>query len=167
MKHIFIAIFIFTVLSLAFCTKLNAQRSKTAEPTPKKLSYPNTPTAIYDELIDCYLESLNETDSQRRRELIKQIWTENGIFAYPEQEVKGFAEIETDVERVQKQYLGAKVRRVSKIEVVRENYIRFNWEFGQPGEKPIITGVDFAVMTGGKLQLVVGFFDFAPDRANK
>ncbi|MEP6902751.1 MAG: hypothetical protein ABJA66_13450 [Actinomycetota bacterium] len=167
MKQIIIAIFIFAVILLAFSPKSNAQKTKPTEMLPNKFSETNSPTSKYEELIDCYLESLNETGSQRRSELIKAIWTENGIFAYPEREVKGFSEIESDVEHVQKQYPGAKVRRVSRIEIVHNNYVRFNWEFGQPGEKPIIAGVDFAVIVGEKLQLVVGFFDTVPDQRKK
>jgi hypothetical protein len=164
MKKTFMAIFTVILILTALGVAGYAQQTKTAERLPKT----QTSGQTYEELIDRYFESLNETDGPRRRALIRQIWTENGVFAYPEQEVKGFAEIAADVEDVQKKYPGALVRRQSKLEVVHENYIRFTWEFGEPGAKPIITGVDFAVVAGGKLQLVVGFFDFvAPNPVKK
>jgi hypothetical protein len=164
MKKTFIAIFCGILILTTSGVAVFAQQTKTATCSPKT----RTSGQTYEELIDRYFDSLNETDGPRRRGLIKQVWTETGVFAYPGQEVKGFAEIDADVEQVQKKYPGALVCRAGKIEVVHDNYVRFNWEFGEPGAKPIITGIDFAVVTGGKLQLVVGFFDFvAPNPAKK
>jgi hypothetical protein len=94
-------------------------------------------------------------------ELIKQVWTEDAVqFVYPGNEDKGLAAINTTGEKVQKENPGATIRRTSKIELVRENYIRFNREFGKPGKEPYVGGVDYAVIVGGKLRMVVGFFDF-------
>jgi len=152
MKRTFIAIIMFAVILTALGENSFAQRKIANQ------------TKSYEELIDKYFESLNETDAKRRRALVEQVWTESGVFVYPGQEVKGFASISSDVERVQKQYPGALVCRESRIEVVHDNYIRFTWEFGAPGKKPLITGVDFAVISpDGKLQLVVGFFDTMPN----
>jgi len=167
MKQIFMVLCILIVISTTSGRNVNAQQTKTAEPVQTILSDNKKGAKNYEELIDRYFESLNETDAKRRSALINQVWTETGIFAYPGQEVKGFAEIDRDVEQVQKKYPGAIVCRESKIEVVHDNYIRFTWEFGKPGEKPIITGVDFAVIVDGKLQLVVGFFDFMAETTTK
>jgi hypothetical protein len=118
-------------------------------------------TSEFDQLIDRYFESLNERDAKRRGELIKQVWTEDAVqFVYPGNEDKGLAAIDATGEKVQRENPGAIIRRTSKIELVRDNYIRFNWEFGVPGRKPYVGGVDYAVIVGGKLRMVVGFFDY-------
>src|SRR5262245_35627924 len=130
MKQIFITLCILIVISTTPGRNINAQQTKTTETVSRTLSENNKGTKNYEELIDRYFESLNETDAKRRRSLIRQIWIPTGVFAYPGQEVKGFTEIDSDVEQVQKKYPGAIVCRESKIEVVHDNYIRFTWEFG-------------------------------------
>jgi len=167
MKRTFITFFMLAVISMAFGLKLHAQQTKTVERLPKAKTINSGQSIIHDKLIDRYFESLNETDEKRRRELIEQAWTENGIFVYPGSEIKGRAAISADALKVQKMYPGATVRRTSKVEVLENNYIRFNWEFGQPGGETLIKGVDFAVIADEKLQLVVGFFDFIRDTAKQ
>ena len=167
MKRFLIALFVVAVISMALGARLNAQQTRLIERLSRTQPEDGNQTVNYETLIDRYFESLNETGGQRRRELIKQTWTENGTFAYPGQEVKGLAAIDADVESVQKKYPGAKVRRTSKVEVIKNNYVRFNWDFAVPGGETLIRGVDFAVIAGGKLVLVVGFFDYVRDAAKK
>lgn len=118
-------------------------------------------TTDYDQLIERYFESLNETDAKRRMDLIKQVWTEDAIqYIYQGKEDKGYAEIDSTGGKVLKENPGAKIRRTSKIEVLRDNYIRFSWEFGKPGKEPYVGGVDYCAIINGKLRLVIGFFDY-------
>jgi len=147
MKQIVLAFFL---ISIVFGVKSNAQQTKPTE----RLA------VNYDELIDRYIDSLNETDGKRRRELIEQVWTKTGVFSYPQTEVKGHNAIDVDVQKVQKQYPKAKVRRVSEIETIENKYVRFKWEFGEPNGDVLINGWDFVVIVDGKLDLVVGFFDY-------
>jgi len=148
MRKTMIKIFLLAAFLTTWSVAVNAQQT-----TAKQ-------TAEFDQLIDRYFDSLNETDGKRRMELTKQVWAENAIqYVFPDNEDKGYAEISRRSEKVQKQNPGAAIRRTSKIELVRDNYIRFNWEFGKPGSEPIVSGVDFAIVVDGKLRLVTGFFD--------
>ncbi len=160
MKQTFIA-FCFLVL-IALSTTASAQQTRILS---GKLSPNNTKMNNIEELIDRYFDSLNETDDKRRRELTKQVWAEKGKFGTPYGEVEGHEAINALVEKVQKQFPGAKVRRTSKIDGFG-NYLRWSFTLSEADGKPILGGVDFAISADGKLQFVMGFFDFAPSPAN-
>lgn len=114
-----------------------------------------------NELIDKYFKSLNETNGNRRRELIKQIWAEDGKFASPFAEVNGHEAIDAKIQETQKQLPeGTLIKRTSDIEFLHNNF-RLSFEAQKDGEA-FIGGVDFGIVADGKLQLMVGFFDFAP-----
>ncbi len=116
-----------------------------------------------EELIDRYFDSLNETGSKRRRDLTGQVWAERGKFGTPYGEVEGHDAIVALVEGVQKRFPNSRVRRTSKIDGFG-NYLRWSFVLSQADGKPIIGGVDFGIVVDGKLQLVMGFFDFAPNQ---
>src|SRR5215204_110905 len=160
MKQTFIA-FCFLVL-IALSTTASAQQTRILS---GKLSPNNTKMNNIEELIDRYFDSLNETDDKRRRELTQQVWAEKGKFGTPYGEVEGHEAINALVEKVQKQFPGAKVRRTSKIDGFG-NYLRWSFTLSEADGKPILGGVDFAISADGKLQFVMGFFDFAPSPAN-
>ena len=98
-------------------------------------------------------------------EIVEVVWHKDGIFAYPGTEVKGFSAINSDAFKVQKRYPKAIVKRVGDIDIIENKYIRFNWEFGVPGEEPLIKGFDFGHMVDGRLKLVVGYFDYIREKA--
>lgn len=157
MKQTLIAFCFFAVVIMTLSITANAQQ------TNAKQSSGNT---NIEELVDRYFDSLNETDNKRRRELTKQVWAEKGKFGTPYSEVEGHDAIDALVAGVQKQFPNAIVRRTSKIDGFG-NYLRWSFTLSQPDGKPILSGVDFAIIADGKLQLVMGFFDFAPNLANK
>ncbi len=116
-----------------------------------------------ERLIDKYFNSLNETNDQRRRRLIEEVWAENGKFASPVGAVAGYDAIDIQVQGFQKQFPDTEVRRTGKIDVLDDKYVRFNFEAAQADGAAFTKGVDFGIVADGKLQLVVGFFDFAPN----
>ena len=118
-----------------------------------------------EELINRYFESLNETNEKRRRELTKQVWAERGKFGTPYGEVAGQEAIEALIAGVQKRFTNSVVRRTTKIDGFG-NYLRWGFTLSAADGTPILSGVDFAIIENGKLQLVMGFFDFAPNHGN-
>src|SRR5262249_2443203 len=118
-----------------------------------------------DELINRYFDSLNETNEKRRRELTKQVWAEHGKFGTPYSEVAGRDAIEALIAGVQKRFTNSIVRRTTKIDGFG-NYLRWGFTLSAADGTPILSGVDFAIIENGKLQLVMGFFDFAPESGN-
>ena len=118
--------------------------------------------ADLEALINRYFDSLNETNEKRRRELTKQVWAEKGKFGTPYGEVAGQEAIETLIAGVQKRFRNSIVRRTTKIDGFG-NYLRWGFTLSAADGTPILSGVDFAIIENGKLQLVMGFFDFAPN----
>ena len=121
----------------------------------------------FEELIDNYFNSLNETGDDVRRRLIEEVWSENGKFVSPIGTVTGYGAIDLQVQGFQKQFPQVQVRRAGKIDVLDDQYVRFAFEAAQADGTVFIKGVDFAIVSGGKLHLVAGFFDSAPDSANQ
>jgi len=121
--------------------------------------------ADIEELINRYFDSLNETNEGRRRELTKQVWAEKGKFGTPYGEVTGQQGIEVLIAGVQKRFTNSIVRRTTKIDGFG-NYLRWGFTLSAADETPILSGVDFAIIENGKLQVVMGFFDFAPNPAS-
>jgi hypothetical protein len=117
--------------------------------------------ANIERLIDHYFDSLNETDDKRRRDLTRMVWAEKGNVGTPYGEVQGHEAIDALVKGVHKQFPNAVVRRTSRIDGFGD-YLRWSFTLSDADGRPILSGVDFAIIADRKLQLVRGFFDFAP-----
>ncbi|MGQ0543640.1 MAG: nuclear transport factor 2 family protein [Blastocatellia bacterium] len=117
--------------------------------------------AGFEGLIDRYFDSLNEVDENRRLSLIEQVWTKTGKFGTPYGEVQGYEGISELTKSVMTRFPNSRVRRTTKIDGFG-NYLRFSFTLSEADGRPILSGVDFAIIENGKLQLVMGFFDFAP-----
>jgi hypothetical protein len=155
-------------ISILFCTLILAATAAFAQQAAASLKPEtgniNQKTNI-EELIDYYFDSLNETDEKRRRELTKQVWAQKGKFGTPYGEVEGQDAIVALVAEVNKRFPNSTVRRTTKIDGFG-NYLRWSFTLSKADGTPILSGVDFAIIENGKLQLVMGFFDFAPNQIN-
>ena len=134
MKQTLIAFCLTALVSLALSGTGNCQQIQL---TGGKQSPNNNQMTNIEELIDRYFDSLNEPDGKRRRDLTKQVWAAKGKFGTPYGEVEGHDAIIALVERVQKQFPGAKVRRTSKIDGFG-NYLRWSFTLSQADGKPIL-----------------------------
>jgi hypothetical protein len=116
-----------------------------------------------NEIVVSYIAAWNETNAQRRRELVTKTWTDGGIYVDAHRRGDGHAGIDAMIEQAQRQFPGYRVRLVSKIEA-HNGYIRFSWAAGGTEQAPLyLGGTDFAVSAGdGRLQSVTGFVDAAP-----
>lgn len=115
----------------------------------------------YDELIDKYFASLNENDDESRRKLVEEVWAENGKFVSPFGIAVGHDAIDAKARTALEQLAGGEVRRASDIETLHD-CLRLKFEVVNQAGEAFIGGVDFGVVTNGKLQSMTGFFDFAP-----
>jgi hypothetical protein len=102
-----------------------------------------------EELIVKYFNSLNETDGAVRRRLIEEVWAENGEFASPIERSAVTRQLTLKCRDFKKQFPGTKVRRSSKIDVLDDKYVRFNFEAAQADGAAFIEGVDFGIITDG------------------
>ena len=117
-------------------------------------------------LIDRYIATWNETDAERRRELIAQTWTEDSIYVDPLMRGEGRTGIDAMIHGVQTQFPGLRFRRASDIDTHNDR-VRFSWELGPEGGPAIAGGVDFGMILGDRLQAITGFLDFAPQTSGK
>jgi len=116
------------------------------------------------ELVDRYFDMWNETDADRRRTLIAQIWTTGATYVDPRLSGKGHAGIDEMVEAVHGLYPGLVFRRLGGVDT-HNGSARFAWSFGPKDGQPLVTGVDFAVIAEGRLASVTGFFEPAQQAA--
>jgi len=111
------------------------------------------------ELIDRYIAMWNETDAERRRELIARTWTEEACYLDPILQGEGQAGIDTMVRGVHERFPGHRFRRTSDPDAHHDR-VRFSWELAPEGGAPVVSGTDFAVVgKGDRLKTVTGFFD--------
>ena len=116
------------------------------------------------ELIDRYIQMWNETDAERRRELITGVWTRTASYMDPMMQAEGHASIDAMVQGVQDGFPGYRFRRTSEVDA-HHDHVRFAWELGPESGAPFAGGVDFGVIVDGHLQSITGFLDFAPGPA--
>jgi hypothetical protein len=108
-----------------------------------------------------YIAMWNETDAQRRRDLIARTWTEAPSYLDPLMQGEGQDGIDAMVRGVQERFPGYRFRRTSEVDGHHDR-VRFAWELGPEGGPALAGGVDFGVVVGGRLQAITGFLDFAP-----
>jgi hypothetical protein len=125
-------------------------------------------TTDVTQLVDRYIEIWNETDATARRALIARTWTEDGRYLDPQMSGEGHDGIDAMIgalqAHAQAQFPGFRFRRTSDVDAHNDR-IRFTWEVGPEGGEPLAGGVDFGVVSDGRLQSITGFQDFSPSPA--
>jgi len=115
--------------------------------------------------VDTYLAMWNETDADRRAELIRTAWVDTGHYADPLLEAKGHDALSEMVAGFHEQYPDHRFRRTSGIDE-HHGIVRFGWELVAPDGAVFIGGIDIgALAEDGRLARIVGFFGDVPARA--
>jgi hypothetical protein len=108
--------------------------------------------------IDTYFRMWNETDPATRRELVRQVWSDDGRHVDPLADVAGHGAIDEMVAGVQRQFPGATVRRTSAIDG-HHDQARYRWELRGDDGAVVVSAVDIAhVADDGRLRHVAAFF---------
>ncbi len=109
-----------------------------------------------------YIAIWNETDPNRRRDLIAQTWTDDCRYTDPVFEVEGPHGIDAMVAGFHQQFPGLTFVRTGEVEA-HHNRIRFTWDLLDATGGRQAAGTDVAVLApNGQLADVAGFFDMAP-----
>lgn len=114
-----------------------------------------------EQIVDRYIAAWNETDPERRRELIARTWTAEGRYLDPLMAGDGHDGIDAMIAGVQSQFPGYRFRRTGDIDAHHDR-IRFAWQLGPEGGLPLAGGLDVGVIADGRLAAITGFLDFAP-----
>lgn len=116
-------------------------------------------------IVDAYLESLNEQDAGKRKQLVERAWAANGSFVDPLIQVAGHDQLANIAVMVATQYPGHAFRRASGIDS-HNGLVRFGWEFVGPDGAIVLAGLDVGELAAdGRLQRIAGFFGALPERA--
>lgn len=113
-------------------------------------------------LITTYIDSWNETDAGRRRELVARACTDDATYLDPIMSGEGIDGIAAMIAGVQQQYPGHRFELAQGPDAHHDR-IRFTWHLvPEKGQTPLATGYDFGVLSAdGRLQSVTGFLDVA------
>ncbi len=114
------------------------------------------------DLVDRYIATWNETDAQRRRDLIARSLTEDASYLDPLMRGEGHAGIDTMVQGVQDRFVGHQFRQASDVDA-HNGHLRFSWSLAPEGGPALVAGTDFGVVAAdGRLQTIIGFLDHVP-----
>ena len=124
----------------------------------------STETTDLTTTVDGYLAAWNETDPERRAELIARVWSADGRLIDPPLAAEGHDGISEMAAAMQQHYPGHSFRRTSGVDA-HHDQLRFAWELVGPGGEVAIAGLDVGeVDDDGRLRRISGFFGDLPGR---
>jgi hypothetical protein len=107
------------------------------------------------------LEVFGERDSDRRKSVINELYTENCTFFEADEQIIGRDALNAKVEHILKEAPGFIFRLAGPAEV-NHDHGRLGWRFGPDGGAPVVTGIDVAVFERGRICALYAFLDKAP-----
>lgn len=111
-----------------------------------------------EETLFTYIAAWSESDEDRRRSLLEQVWEENGIYSDATAEVQGREELVQHIGTFLRRHPGHRTLLTSGVSR-HHGYFRFSWIVVKPDGERVFEGVDFGE-TGsqGRLRRITGFF---------
>ena len=114
------------------------------------------------EIVQRYIASWNETNPERRRKLVGELWADQASYIDPLAEAHGQDEIDAVIAAAQAQFPGFVFTLNGPVDAHHQQ-ARFTWDLGPADAEPVASGFDVAVMTeDGRLRIVLGFLDKVP-----
>jgi hypothetical protein len=112
-------------------------------------------------VVERYIDMWNETDPDRRREIIAQAWTDDASYLDPHMAGDGPEGIDAMVAAVQERFPGHRFRLAAGPDTHHDR-VRFGWTLHATDEQAIAAGTDFDNLAGdGRLREVTGFLEAA------
>lgn len=108
-----------------------------------------------------YIALWNETDPQRRKALMADLWSETGSYVDPLMQGRGHDGIDALIAGVHARFPDFRFALAGRPDGYG-NQIRFSWRLGPEGGDGPIKGTDFATVEDGRLVSVIGFLDQVP-----
>ena len=110
-------------------------------------------------VVRTYIEMWNETDPQRRRELVTQTVTDDARYLDPMMSGDGPDGITEMIGRAQRQFPGHRFALVSGPDAHHDR-VRFTWSLGSAAGETVAVGVDFATTADdGRMRDITGFLE--------
>jgi len=116
----------------------------------------------FDTMVQRYLAAWNETDPDRRRAAVEDVFTADVRYVDPLAAVEGHAELDGLIGAVRGQFPGLVFTPGGPVDA-HHDQMRFTWHLGPAGQKPVVVGFDVAELgPDGRIRTVLGFIDQAP-----
>jgi SnoaL-like domain len=112
-------------------------------------------------LVTQYLEAFNETDADRRRQLVEALYTPDCTYTDPHVDLRGAEQIDGFIEQTHERFPGFTFTLGSAIDAHR-NQARFQWHAGPADTPDAYVGFDVILGEDGRIRNVYGFMDAAP-----
>ena len=112
-------------------------------------------------LVTQYLEAFNETDTDRRRELLEALYTPDRTYTDPHVDLRGAEQIDGFIEQTQERFPGVTFKLGGPIDA-HHSQARFQWHAGPADAPDAYVGFDVIVAENGHIRNVYGFMDAAP-----
>ena len=107
-------------------------------------------------------EVFGENDPARRRAVVNELYTEDGVFYDPTKGVyRGRDEIDRVAGTIRATHPDFRYQPIAPPEEVG-NGGRLQWVAGRPGEPPAYAGTDFIITRDGRIAALYLFFDKLP-----
>ena len=107
------------------------------------------------------LEVFGERDSECRKSVINELYSENCTCFKADDKVVGRDAFNAKVEQILKEAPGLVFRLAGPAEV-NQDLGCARWHFGPNGAAPVVTGMDVAVFKEGRICSLYAFLDKAP-----
>jgi hypothetical protein len=119
----------------------------------------NTVIATPAEVAQRYLQAWNETDAQRRRDLVQDVFAAGARYVDPLADVAGHEGIAALIGGMQQQFQGARFTLKGDPQA-HHDQVRFSWTLALQG-KTLAEGTDVVTVAGDqRLERVTGFLDY-------
>jgi SnoaL-like domain len=112
-------------------------------------------------LVTRYLATFNETDGDRRRDLLGALYTADCTYTDPHVDLQGADQIDGFIEQTQARFPGVTFTLGSPIDA-HHNQARFQWHAGPDDTPATFVGFDVIVTDDGRIRNVYGFTDVGP-----
>ena len=112
-------------------------------------------------LVTQYLEAFNETDAERRRELLEALYTPDCTYTDPHVDLHGAEQIDGFIAQTQERFAGFTFTLGGAIDA-HHNQARFQWHAGPPDAPDAVIGFDVIVADDRRIRNVYGFMDRGP-----
>ena len=111
-----------------------------------------------------YINLWNERAADRRREILKQNWTDDAKYVDPLMSGDGHDGVDALIAGVQQRFPDFRFHLIGQPNGFGD-HVRFSWGLGPEGADSPIKGTDFAVVQNGRIRSITGFLDQVPQGA--
>ncbi|GHE82950.1 isomerase [Amycolatopsis deserti] len=116
----------------------------------------------YTALAQAYIDVWNQTDADKRRALVADLFTPEATYTDPVGSVRGTDGIDGFIAAAQEQFAGLEFSLGGAVDG-HHDQARFTWHLGAPGAaEPLAIGFDVVTIEDGRINQVLGFLDKVP-----